>query len=351
MNVLFLPKWDEANPYQNLLRVALEKKGARVSLSDYSTGILSVIPVLKKYNYNINVIHIHWISPISLKICWSKKASVFYLKCIVFILEILLCRLSGKKVVWTIHNRISHEAKSLDRELFLRKLLVKACSTIILHSEAAKSVIEEEYAISLHKKCLIIPHGNYFGCYPLSSKTKSELKEIYGYAERSKIILYFGAVKPYKGVEKIIEAANELTDLNFIVAGEVESPEYRRNLIEMSNSNNLTFDLSFLSNQAMIDYIEISDLILLPFNNTLTSGSVILSMTLGKGLILSHEAKVFGCIEEGGAFYFGNQNELFGLLRNIDNEQIKRAGLVNLEKSKRMSWQPIAELTKTAYKR
>jgi beta-1,4-mannosyltransferase len=92
-----------------------------------------------------------------------------------------------------------------------------------------------------------------------------------------------------------------------------------------------------------------SNAIVLPFADTLTSGSAILSMTYGKALILSDAARVFGCVPDDGAAYFRDTGELTRLLEPLDHSKLKNMGQTNLEKANKMKWSDVGKLTTNAY--
>ena len=80
-----------------------------------------------------------------------------------------------------------------------------------------------------------------------------------------------------------------------------------------------------------------------------TSGSVLLAMTLGKGLILPDTARVFGCIPEGGVNYLSNESQLVNIIEQLELSKLKNQGRINLDKAENMDWQTVSKLTFKAY--
>lgn len=353
--VLILPKWDQANPYLRLLSSALKANNCEVHIDDFSVSLLPIffVALYHKRRHGLDVIHIHWVSQIIMRISWSQNPLIFYAKCFFLALDLALCKMLGIKLVWTIHNKISHESKNQKREIIIRKLILFFIDRVILHSPQAADAVQNLYRTNLNRKLKIIYHGNYEGCYPAPSASKNNLRSQHGLSENDKVFLFFGSIKPYKGVELLVSVANRLNtrpDLKVIIAGEPSTDLYRSNLLSNIESENILTKFSFLNDQQMIDYLELCDSVILPFVNTLTSGSVLLTMTQGRALILPENAKIFGCINAKGAFYFNDSDDLFKLMNDLTKEEMVSAGKINLNSAENLDWSGVGSLTSEVYR-
>lgn len=349
--VLFTPKWDEANPYQRLLKGALEVSGCDVELENYPTGLLPLFRLSLKHR-GLDVLHMHWISPYVMWLTWSKNPMVFSLKYLSLLLDCFLLRLTRVKLVWTIHNKLAHENNDKTREIKIRILLARWADKLIFHSQEAMLEVEKLYGCELAHKSEIIFHGNYDNCYPDAIEDKKSLKDKYGINDESKVILFFGSIKKYKGVENLLEVASKLDNKNiiFLVAGEPIPSDYSNKIRSLTKTSNIRLELSFLDDQSLINLISLSDVVVLPFSDTLTSGSVILAMTCGKGLILPDSAKVFGCVPSGGVKYFSDSESLQQVIINLTSSEMSSMGAENLKKAKSMTWDRVGSLTENLYK-
>ena len=111
----------------------------------------------------------------------------------------------------------------------------------------------------------------------------------------------------------------------------------------------IKFKFGYVEDQDLIDYLCASDLVVLPFSDTLTSGSTILAMTCGRALILPETAKVLGCVPNEGALYFNKLEELVYTLKNIQDYNLRQMGEVNAIHAARMSWGRVGKLTLDVY--
>jgi len=346
-----VPDYREGNPYQELLSKELEAKMYNVEFDSYPYGLFPLLQLLRKHK-NTKVLHIHWISELLRRASWSNNNGVYQFKCLMLFIECWLIRLSGKKIIWTIHNRFAHEGYDRKRELLYRKFLVWGVNQIIVHSKEALEELEKIYGIDFSHKTQVIHHGNYLGYYPAYNREKQEVRESINIPNSAVVIGYFGQIRSYKGVELLINSFNELNEqsnIYLMIAGKVDTSEYADKLIDSVKSSNIRLKFEFLSDQDLINYIEMSDIICLPFSDTLTSGSVILAMSCRKALLLPEKAKIFGCVPDKGVCYFEPQERLIKIIEQLDLNKLEEMGNTNYNKAINMSWQKVAEKTALAY--
>jgi beta-1,4-mannosyltransferase len=354
INVLFMPKWDQSNPYQGLLIDNLKMENIKMDISDYPKGLfpLSQKALKHKIKNNINIIHLHWISPLVMPITWSENFFIFSLKYIMFGLDFLLCRMLGCTIVWTIHNKFSHEELNQKKELLLRKTIFKFATRVIVHSEHASRILSSLYRTDIKTKCSVIEHGNYIDSYPKPSGTPISLRNEFGFNNKQKIFLFFGAIKPYKGIEVFIEAAQQLVDDEylFVIAGQPSSEEYQSELWKSIKNSNIVSKFQFIPAQELIDLIQCCDAVVIPFSDTLTSGSMILAMSRSKAVILSEEGKVFGCVDDNYPLFFNSKNQLMDIITKTDKHQLEQIGQSNFKQVAGHNWSSIAKKTVEVYK-
>src|SRR5690348_17165049 len=101
LNVIFLPDWSKSNPYLNLLKEGVESKGCIVQLSNFTSHFFPLYCALRKYERS-DILHIHWIDPLLEPIFWSQTEITRRIKILLLAVDILIVRLLGTKVIWTI---------------------------------------------------------------------------------------------------------------------------------------------------------------------------------------------------------------------------------------------------------
>jgi len=352
LKVLHLPDWSSGNPYQNLLVESLQQLGSQPVLADFPRGRFPLNRAVKQAA-DVQVLHLHWINDLIAPILWSKSSAARFAKLVLLAADVLLVRMRGISVVWTIHNMVAHETPDRSTELLARRVLSHVCTHVILHSDRAKQRVEDAYRVKLSGKCTIIPHGNYDGCYPFSASRRLELQRQLGVDEQSVVILFFGAIRPYKGVRRLIEAFGLTSALNLrlIVAGRPMTTQFGDEIISLAKQDRrVSVLLDFVVTEDVAALFSLADAVALPFENTLTSGSVTLAQTMGKPLLLPEEARVLGDTISDCALFFDSRAALVRTLSSLNRAQLITMGMSAKAHSDAMPWEKVAGLTDKVYR-
>lgn len=345
--IAMLPNWSEGNPYQNLLIGSLRKQGKSISLHDFPSGILPLNQLITQ-NPAIKVIHIHWINDYISRIFWSRSTLKITARILILATDITLSRIRGRRVIWTIHNSVSHESPNESLEISARKTIAITCSRIIIHSASALNTIEKLYNLKLTKKTSVIPHGNYDGCYdtPAPHSTSKEK------TDRNIVILFFGAIRPYKGVEKLVEAFQSCSrqDIRLIIAGRCSDPYMSTSLEKAVNQDSrIKCILDFIPESEVQNLYNASDIVAIPFERTLTSGSAILALTMARPLILPEHAKVFDLATEDYSYFFQSIDDLKKIIESLNKFELAKMSPIARSKADTLSWEKISKETLSAY--
>jgi hypothetical protein len=111
-DVVFVPDWRRGNPYQDLLAKGIEATGLRVTFADYPDGEFPLWTLVRRQR-SIRVVHLHWTAPYLARVFWSGTEWKARMRIISLMLDVLLVRMRGIKVFWTMHNRWSHETPDM----------------------------------------------------------------------------------------------------------------------------------------------------------------------------------------------------------------------------------------------
>ncbi|MBK5940353.1 glycosyltransferase family 4 protein [Halochromatium roseum] len=350
--VAIMPIWQRGNPYLGLLADSLRARGL-----DVSYDALPCAPFgFTRYrltNRDIDVIHVHWVAALITRLTWSRSSSLFALKRSLFRLDVMLARLLGLRIVWTIHNYYAHQGFDRERERLIRRAFLRFAHRVIVHSDPALQKLMQIYGTALPEKASVIPHGNYDSVYPPSSMSSADLRGAKAIAADAVVILYFGALRPQKGLstlkKAVVEAGGLPNNCWLILAGHCE-PEDRREYEEaFSGLDRVVLDFRYVPDSELMDYITLADVVLIPFSETLTSGSVILAMTCKKALILPESALVLGVVPPNGAVYFSSATDLAQRLQTLDRGELAAMGEQNRLAADALAWDKVAGKTIETY--
>lgn len=93
-------------------------------------------------------------------------------------------------------------------------------------------------------------------------------------------VLFFGGVRRDKGVETLIEAGNELTDVKIVIAGPCKD-EYRQTLEATIESENIRLMTDYLESSRVAELFKATDMVALPY--TVATQSSVLHIAYGFG--------------------------------------------------------------------
>lgn len=237
---------------------------------------------LKLFGYTFRteskIFHIHW----------ANKFFFFD-----FTVLNLFYKILGKKIVYTAHNidqGMRDKGESLNK-LLIYKILYNIVDHIIVHNNYSKRILIEKFKVSENKISV-----NKLGINKIASKsglTKESARTILNLTSSSKVILFFGGLNPYKGLENLIDAFSALVkeDTNFklIIAGQPRDSEYFRLIKNKILSNNLdkyclTF-FDFIPNEDVEKFFIAADCCVLPYKFIFQSGVHALSFAFGLPVI------------------------------------------------------------------
>ena len=194
------------------------------------------------------------------------------------------------KTVFTVHNVLPHEIVRGER--FAYKMLYRQASGLILHSNASLNKL----SALLHGKPstphAVIPHGHYGDLVETGNTSRSESLAMIGLAEGSYIV-FFGAIRPYKGLEQLLRAIASLDqwppDMKLLVVGQpmhgVTADEINAWVRQLGIADRVILRLDYVSERMIPAVFNIADLIVLPYLEIDHSGVLMAAMAAGKPVL------------------------------------------------------------------
>lgn len=310
MNLAFFPFENKENKYIEITQNTLRLSGAKIVPFEPNFNAL----ITGKIWRNIDAVYLNWYDEINTK-SYGKVVKIALQKW----LTLHLLRHHKVKIIHTVHNTEQHEASFPLVNLWLKKFVLKQADAVVILSTATHQVIRNLIGTKSYEKrkksIYLIPHPNYLGAYE-SSNEYSRIK--LGIPDDSFVVLFVGAVRPYKNIELILRLAEEWENRNvrFIIAGKAKSPEYQRSLEAIAaDLNNVILMLHFIPDEEIISLLSVCDLMLLPYNlrSSLNSSSAMMAFSCKKTAIIPN----IGTIQDIPlqkyyfAYTYDNENEHF----------------------------------------
>jgi len=111
LKILFIPDWRK-NPYQKELEDGLKTLGVS-SEFDSCFGWSLVIQLIFKRK-KPDILHIHWTQPIM----WTDSRVGTFFRTMGVLIKLIIFKLNGVAIVWTVHNLLSHDSQYPKLEYF-----------------------------------------------------------------------------------------------------------------------------------------------------------------------------------------------------------------------------------------
>jgi len=270
MHIIFNPPVNDENKYIEIMVAPLRKYGLIVHpLDDFFSS--------RKHFESVRLVHLNWFENID-ESSYRSALRSFARK--LFVLSAI--RMSGKKLVWTMHNRASHEKRTGWLSRAITGLLMRWSHRIIIHSKESEEIVERQYPDALHK-LFYLPHPEFIDSY---GPIPEEAATLTGLPLK---LLFVGAVKPYKNIELLIKIAAEFDNkVHVTIAGKPNTPAYGEAIRQAAEAaGNVHLIPEFIPDHELPRLMQHCDLLVLPYdlNSSLNSGTVILAFSYKKTVI------------------------------------------------------------------
>jgi beta-1,4-mannosyltransferase len=270
---------ESANPYNYLLITALNNLG-------YQTIPCNSIWKLHRAVFlgNCSVVHFHWLDRASGSFSRKPRQLVWQLSIIIILFYTKLRRIPA---VWTVHNLDAHNDSTYKYRFF--RLISFLVSHLIVHSPEAMEIVAKSYHVSIDKLSFI-PHGLYPKALTIQSSSSSSNITF----PRPLRLMYFGNISPYKGVDILVAAFQQISKElgskgpELYVIGTLDHSRYPEIVRDNVDISKLHVISGFTEEQTLAEYLAMCDLVVLPFRSTLTSGSLIYSLCAAKPVLVSN---------------------------------------------------------------
>lgn len=250
-----------------------------------------------------------------------------------------IIKILKKRIIYTLHNRVPHNKvlHNKDDEItkYSKRLMRKLCkdASVIVGLCTETEDVVKELNPEMLSKIVIIKHPNYIGNYDLSGK--GNLREKYKIEKEKKVMLFFGAVSPYKNISILIDCFLELRSENFvlIIAGKPSDTEYAKRIIEKcKDKENIYLDLRYIPDEEVELFYNTADIVALPYDKTssLNSGAVYLSFSLKKTVICPNIGTINDLEDQSFIYSYSYESSedhkgmLLSAMINMKNEVSKR---------------------------
>jgi D-inositol-3-phosphate glycosyltransferase len=278
----------------------------------------------------------------------------------------LYYRILGKKVVLTAHN--VNAAKRDGKDTLLNRLTLRIqyhlSQNIFVHTQKMKQELCDEFGMP-STRVTVIPFG-INNSIPTTDLTSAGARERLGVRQDERTILFFGRITPYKGLEYLVSAFDQLPRdgrrYRLIVAGRPDNCErywqdVQARISNCVNCQEVLLSATYIPDSEAEVYFKAADVLVLPYKDIYQSGVLFLAHSFGLPVIAADVGSLRDDIVEGETgFVFRPEDtadlkntisryfagDLYGKLNSRRNEIRKFA-------TERHSWDLVGRTTISVY--
>jgi len=295
-----------------------------------------------------DIMYLHWVSPL--------------LTPLQFVILKLNRIFSKKKVILTCHNIEPHESTVFDR--IFTKTIFSLTDNFVIHAQQNKQRLIRDYNIHPDKIC-VAPHGS-FGFFTRWRPTnltkihlKQQLRKEFNIDQKTKVILFFGYIREYKGLRYLLRAMHKIIEqeqnnktenkVKLIIAGELwqNIKEYKKDLKGLKKY--IQIYPKFIPDHEVHKYFDVSDICVLPYYNSeqTISGPLLISLAFGIPTIVSPVGGLPEFVKDNHEVIFSEGGNVDLLTKNIlnllRNKKLQLKLSKNaLKKDKSFQWDNVA---------
>jgi glycosyltransferase involved in cell wall biosynthesis len=225
----------------------------------------------------------------------------------------LYYKILGKRVVLTVHNVNAGKRDSNDS--WLNRLTLRTqyrlANHIFVHTEKMKQELLEDFG-ETEEKVSVIPFG-INNTIPQTQLTVREAKRRLGIRDEERTILFFGAIRPYKGLSFLATAFRRLAieDARYrlVIAGDPRkgSEDYvsavQREIEDNGMHAKVLWQLGYIPDEETELYFKGADVVALPYTHVFQSGVLFLAYSFGLPVIATDVGSFRHDIVEGETGY------------------------------------------------
>lgn len=285
----------------------------------------------------------------------------------------LYYRLLGKRVVFTAHNVNGRKRDGTDNWLNRLSLRIQygLSHHVFVHTRRMKDELILDFFLPA-TKVTVIPFG-INNTVPNTPLTPADAKRRLGLSGRDQVMLFFGRIAPYKGLDYLIDALGQLAgkypDLRLVIAGMPkivagaigEGENYWKEIEELitrtGTAERILQRIQFVPDEETELYFKAADVLVLPYRHIFQTGVLFLGYGFGLPAIAADVGSLKEEIIEGRTGFVSPAKDPAALASTIET-YFSSDLFQNLERhrreiqeyaNERYSWAKVASITTGIY--
>lgn len=264
-------------------------------------------------------------------------------------------RLRGKRVVITMHNVEPHE-RGLFRRLANLAVLPFAHRIIVHSADNARTLRRTAGSTPVD----VVPLGVRSAAEPLPDRNAARRR--FGLRDDAPVVLFFGNIRPYKGVSELLAAFSRVRDAlpaaRLMIVGQPwngGADRLRAEIKRLGLSDAVLDRMSYVPDGDIAGYFAAADVVAYPYTHfAAQSAAACMALTYGKAIVVTNIGGLPELAGDASAVVAPNDTaQLASALVRVLTDDAYRTKLEShaRELSEQMSWPVVARTTADVYAR
>jgi glycosyltransferase involved in cell wall biosynthesis len=226
-------------------------------------------------------------------------------------------KLKQTKVCFLVENYISHESRWFDK-LFCKHTLRWADSFICESNYINKQISDNFPQKPIFETTLCV-----YDYYNLNKFDKVSAKEFLK-IDTENVILFFGLIRPYKGLDKLIECFKDLikskSDTTLLIVGECyeDIQKYEKMIASYGIKDKTIMINRFVANEEIEPFFKASDMVVLPYYSATQSGILTMAYGFNVPVVVTNVGGMSELVKNNETGIIVENNEVENLLPAIE---------------------------------
>ena len=214
-----------------------------------------------------------------------------------------LCfKLLARRYLYTVHNVLPHNKENSSVFHLVYCLIYHIPDRLVVHSYLAKEQLIRQFSVPPEKISVIsIGINEEISVTPLTGK---DARRRLGYEDEAQLVLFFGRIDEYKGLDVLINAFDqlELPTTKLLIAGAFNTKAYRRQIraaiAAARRRTDIRLDERSIPDAEVEVFFKACDVLVLPYRNIYQSGVIFLCFNFGMPIVATDVGSFREFIEE-----------------------------------------------------
>lgn len=218
-----------------------------------------------------------------------------------------LCSLIGKKIpkLFVCHNVFPHERFPMDK--LLTKLTLKKGNYYIVQSKQDEEDLKTIRNAPNFRRTV---HPTY-NAFKMRDISMEEGRKELAIAPEKKVLLFFGFIRPYKGLKYLLDAMpsvrETIPEVQLFVVGDFANAEEKESYVNQIKANHVedcvaVYD-GYIPDQEVEKFFAASDLVVLPYESATQSGIVQIAYGFEKPVVATNVGGLPDVVTDGKTGY------------------------------------------------